>query len=139
MNLVSSCFRLAQITTSTALSVAKMPYELIVSMRPTIVKVEIGFVSVGEDVTVLCTNALKRSFMQAPANPNVKLHLELVDKDFLLRFPVTEHDMFKVARKLQRNILKEVGHWLHLEDSNVQSNSVALTFTPKMQHLELTA
>jgi hypothetical protein len=139
MFFLSPIFDLTRTATSAGLSVARWPFELAMSVRPTIIEVKIGLIHVGENVAARCIRELKLSYLSAPPTPNIKFKLELVDKDFLERFPVTQSDMALVSGKLRRNILQDTGSWLSCEKSHIRDNRVTMIFAPKIRPLSLTA
>lgn len=139
MLFVSPILGATRAVTTTGLSIAKMPFDLITFAKPTVIDVKVGLIHVGENVAARCIQELRLSYLSAPITPNMKLKLELVDKDFLERFPVTQSDMHLVTRKLRRNILLGVGSWLNCEKSHINDDRVTMIFTPKVSPLSLTA
>lgn len=139
MLFINPILGVAQAVALTGLNVARAPYDLMMSARPTIVEVKIGLIGVSENVAARCIRELRLSYLSAPASTNFKLKLELVDKDFLVHFPVSHSDMFAVTRKLRKNILLDVGSWLNCEKSHVKSDRVTMIFAPKIPPLSLTA
>jgi hypothetical protein len=121
------------------LSIAKMPFDLMTFAKPTVVEVKVGLIHVGENVAARCIQELRLSYLSAPVVPNMRLKLELTNKDFLERFPVSQNDMHLVTRKLRRNILLGVGSWLNCEKSQINDDRVTMIFTPKVSPLSLTA